>query len=318
MGSGVNCASVTSSENKVLQLKSKKVLVYRCKSCDENGGDSPKLIEAIASLQSAVKSLTGAVDYVNKLKSTVVPAIHSDIKGLKVSNNNLESKVDKHIMASNQVVEGVQNTISDLSTKVNKLEEVVPTLSTAAAVPSLNNAQGVIDEIEERKKRECNLIIFNADDFDEESYVLDKNAQLVSSVLAKINNIKTVFNSSNVKRLGDYETDKKRPILVKMRHHNEVSNVLMHWNLIKKPFSVSFDLTPYQREQFKVLKNQADAFNASIQGKKKWLFALKKAILGFSKLTLKRKTKKAINQKNNKISGFKYYYILPKCARATH
>ena len=36
----------------------------------------------------------------------------------------------------------------------------------------------------------------------------------------------------------------------------------MHWNLIKKPFSVSFDLTPYQREQFKVLKNQADAFNA--------------------------------------------------------
>ena len=180
------------------------------------------------------------------------------------------------------------------------MKRLFPSLSTGAVVPASDSAQIVIDEIEERKLRECNLIIFNTDDSDVDNYDIDDDVQLVASVLRKVNNIKTVFTSSNVKRLGMYEVNKKRPILVKMRHHNEVSNVLMHWNLISKPYTVSFDLTPYQREQFKMLKNEADKFNAEHDiSKRKKVVRFIKGNSKIFKLDFNKKNKNGNKSKNN-------------------
>ena len=46
------------------------------------------------------------------------------------------------------VLEGMQNSISDLSTNVTNIEVVVPSLSTGAVVPASDSAQIGIDEVE--------------------------------------------------------------------------------------------------------------------------------------------------------------------------
>ena len=67
-------------------------MVYRCKSCAENGG---------AKLQAVVKSLSSLVEDEKKLKNNIVPAIQNDIQDLKVLNNNLASKIDKYSFGRN-------------------------------------------------------------------------------------------------------------------------------------------------------------------------------------------------------------------------
>ena len=95
-----------------------------------------------------------------------------------------------------------------------------------------------------------------------------------------------------------YEANKKRPILVKMHQYNEVSNVLMQWNLISNPYTVSFHLTPYQREQLKILINEADTYNAKHDiSKGKNVVRFVRAIQRFLRLTSTRKIRKVINLK---------------------
>ena len=57
-GSGLNCASVSYTEVRVLKLKSKKLLIYRCPECSKNGGIQPQLVELIEKLQSSVAKLS--------------------------------------------------------------------------------------------------------------------------------------------------------------------------------------------------------------------------------------------------------------------
>lgn len=56
-GFGKNCSLTTVSEVRVLKLKSRRLMLYRCKECRDNGGITPQLVEVISNLQASVDKL---------------------------------------------------------------------------------------------------------------------------------------------------------------------------------------------------------------------------------------------------------------------
>lgn len=133
------------------------------------------------------------------------------------------------------------------------------------------NADSIISEISDRKYRENNILIYNVPEqikSVENDLQRDYDLKQVLDILKNINNINTKLDLKNVKRLGVFNADKVRPILVKFDTRSDATNVITHWRLVPKSVYISYDLTKFQRDRFNLLKNQAKVFNSDEANKK--------------------------------------------------
>lgn len=117
----------------------------------------------------------------------------------------------------------------------------------------------MIDEIEDRKSRQNNLLLYNIPEPDGGDH--NKDVVAVAHALFKVQNLQSQITVGNVKRLGVFDDSKCRPILVKMDCHLDVTTVLINWKAIPAGIRVSADLTEYQRSLYKQLKESARNYN---------------------------------------------------------
>lgn len=268
-GCGKNCSSALTSEIRVIKLKNKNLMVYRCKSCSENGGDSPRLLDAISDLQKSLEKLNSLSDTLSSLTKKELPKIKKEIVDLTSSNSKLEKSLKNHIKECAKEV-------SDLKDFCNNLDEKLTSYGNAeiSSLPDdkYTEALSVINEIENRKKCENNLIIFGVpEQIKQDGSELDANYdfQKVSSALSKIQKLSTKLDKSRIRRLGKFVANKNRPILVHFDSRNDVSHVVTHWRLIPREYHVSFDLTKMQRTHFNKLRDETRTFNNLPENKNK-------------------------------------------------
>lgn len=267
-GCGKNCSGALISEIRVIKLKNKNLMVYRCKKCAENGGDSPRLLDAIHELQVSVKDLSSLSDSLKKIINTDIPKIKQDISDLFAANEKLDESLKKHINDTTADISSIKNFCNEIDGKVTAKGNVVSSLPSDL----YNETLSVLNEIEYRKKSEKNLIIYNVpEQIKKDGSKLDRNhdLNLVKSALIKIQNLATALDNKKVKRLGKFSVNKSRPILIRMDNRIDVTNIVTHWRLIPKEYYVSYDLTKCQRSQFNKLREEAEIFNDSIDNKNK-------------------------------------------------
>lgn len=256
---GKNCANCSASEIKVLEFKKKKaMMVYRCPTCTLSGGEDASLKALVVDLQKSIKELSSFKEEIKSIKECI-PGLRQDIGVLKATTEECMARISN---VEARIKENEDS--SDVcKVKITKLENIIK------EIPNSNNATvdqseaavniQVLSELEDRRSRENNLIILNVPDSDGVNPEID--AVAVEKALVKIKNLKTKFSKTNIRRLGKFNHNKCRPILVKMDNRLDVTSVLINWKLVEDGINVSADLTKYQRSVFKNLKQKAKDFN---------------------------------------------------------
>lgn len=279
-GSGLNCSAAIASEIRVIRLKTRGLMVYRCKECTSNGGDSPRLVEVISRLQASVDKLSSISGDIESLTRVEIPKLKSSVADLETSLKTLNGKVEDHIGACSLEIESMKKDYvklqEDLAAHGNV---VIPQCVSSVSTNVVGNTQLVLDEVDNRKKRENNILILNVPEQilnTGESLKIDYDLEHVKSVLCGIQNINTSLNVMKLKRLGAFNANKVRPILVRFDSRSDVINVLTNWRLIPKPYLVLYDLTKCQREHFNHLKKEAKIFNESEENQRRSLMQIVK------------------------------------------
>ena len=95
----------------------------------------------------------------------------------------------------------------------------------------------------------------------------------VESIKNFLKNIKisTTLNNTNIKRVGKFAENSKRPICVTMKNRADVSAVFINWRSLPETYNVSADYTRLQRDLYKELKYTADDFNSNNPPVKKYI-----------------------------------------------
>lgn len=120
----------------------------------------------------------------------------------------------------------------------------------------------IIDELEDRRNREKNVIIFNLEEAegenlsDRQSHESNKVTELISSIddTVDLNNIKYV-------RLGKYSLDKMRPLKVILSSKDDALKILKSRRKAGEPLKINSDLTPMQRNHLSALRLQLEELN---------------------------------------------------------
>lgn len=159
------------------------------------------------------------------------------------------------------------NEIKDLKALILKLQDDIQTLKAvnneSKTEPSSTFFEEIIEEINERNKRQRNVVIFGVT---EPNQNLSNEARENSDKAEVSDILHTVLpelNTNNIKpiRLGRFITEKIRPIKIRLDNEVDVIKVIRHSNTLKnsrfnnKVF-ISVDRTPRQLEYFKKIKDE--------------------------------------------------------------
>ncbi len=205
--------------------------------------------------------------------------LHANQQQLEVRVNKLEEKVDKK--ADKEDVEEIKNKVEGLEEKINSTQENGP----GNPQPSTSTGEGttmeVIKEMKDQEDRMRNIIFFNIPESNS-SDMNDRTKHDKEEVkeLTKFCNA-TIKKDDMIKaiRLGKKPTSNKpRPLLIELNANSEDKKKALFKNLSKlqnapakyKSISVQNDLTQKQREQEKLLREEAKKKEEAASGEAKF------------------------------------------------
>lgn len=123
--------------------------------------------------------------------------------------------------------------------------------------------EDIIQEINERNKRKCNLILFGIPEKDHLQPPLSRAAEETTYIKEVLTAIDPEANIENIKpnRLGSFNNEKTRPIKITLPSEHQVTQFIRRAKNLKninqyKKISISFDRTPRQIEYYKKIKQQ--------------------------------------------------------------
>ncbi|KAJ3651514.1 hypothetical protein Zmor_017549 [Zophobas morio] len=156
------------------------------------------------------------------------------------------------------MIDNLQAEIEELKKNINNIIPSAPTNITTSNIPFIETEK-IINELSERKKRECNLIIYNVIEncvSKDQQIVADTN--LVHDLLNELNNTEILPPV----RLGKFDitkSDRARPIKVKVTCPNDVDMIVKKIRVLKSlekwsHINLSRDRTPMQINVFKAVK----------------------------------------------------------------
>ena len=130
-------------------------------------------------------------------------------------------------------------------------------------MPSSSFFEEIIEEINERNKRQRNLVIFGVTEPNQNLSTEARENNDKSQVSDILHTVIPELNTNDIKpiRLGRFAVDKSRPIKIRLDNDNDVFKVIRHCNTLKnsryrnKVF-ISMDRTPRQLEYFKMIREE--------------------------------------------------------------
>lgn len=226
-----SCTGTSDAEARVLVLDNcDPLLVYRCPNCKDSGGVSSQLYSTLSGIKDLGKRVTDSCEALNSFKQDFIN-LKKEVEVLKAKNKKLEIECSS-----------LKKTFSSLPT----LDEIDY-------------------EIEDRKSRCCNLILYNLPT-PKQSDPLNNDLSLCKEVLKNINNID--LSTINPVRIGKNSKDgKPLPLLIKMKSKGDVLRVLKNKSKIPHNISVAKDKTLYQRTQLQSLIQTVNEHNNSHDNK---------------------------------------------------
>ncbi|KAJ8667842.1 hypothetical protein QAD02_009505 [Eretmocerus hayati] len=219
------CADLTASEIKVVALKTKVSMVYKCMECKDNGpaccsetigvikSDLDIIKESVAKIDTLTVNLDSTRREVSELKKSIddqIPSIQGDIVQLK-----------------NDMV-AVQNQMKSDNASVSET---------------------IYHEVQERITKSKNIILFKVPE--------------VPNILQEIQQVQEILkdtpvNTSNIQahRIGAPAANTTRPIIVTLNSPQDAHLILKNKKRIDQRYIVALDKTKMQQAQYKQAKSE--------------------------------------------------------------
>lgn len=274
------CEDISEEVYSFLTENEESSLHWYCRKCEIVAG---KVLQSIASLANRQDDLEKKVNNLEHDTSEKVKKFEEEVTDLRMELNNRPdiSDIDHvlHEIANvNMKVQEIQGESNKLGEKIVKLEQGEKPLNLESDAPSdtRNMAESssknvqetvseVVKEMEERKLRENNIVIFGAQEKD--SRVSQERTQhdldYVNQILVTCGIEAAESKIKSIRRLGQYDANRrKRPIHivftegeVKIKLFRNIGSLKS--NPLYNNMSITNDLTKKQREQEQKLLTEA-------------------------------------------------------------
>ena len=258
------CANLTVSETRVLDLRKTPMMVYRCQTCTNQSGLYLDVRQMISELKEDIQKLNNVCTTVDDL-NTQYEVTKQEVEDLKIAH---------------QSIEVMQSQITTMESDINSLKSTVATVSISEGDESpanldksmISTPDSLASEIQDRFRRSTNIILYKIPEHQQEDDPQDHASQIpndrssrnhdfryVQSILNKIHNIDVAH--IKVRRLNGDSKNGPRPILVNLHSADEVMRVIRNKKLLPSIINVSSDKTPTQRAQLKSLIKKVEDHN---------------------------------------------------------
>lgn len=213
-----------------------------------------QMTQSISEVKSEITELKSSHEQMQKSITLNIADICTQINDIKSISKTITSEHD-HIKGQLSLLESKiqssQDKILALESNLN-LKINVPSTHTDA----LSTNEQIIREIQERKKRECNIIIFGIPEqtssntheriLNDETEVIN----IISSITKDITNPKKIF------RIGKYNPEKTRRIKVCFEKSDPAMILLRNKDKIPNNIKLFSDQTPSQQKFFQRVKSE--------------------------------------------------------------
>ena len=274
-----HCVNVSDSDFNVL---SRIDCIWCCPAC------RPK-VEKVFEVDVKVEKFE---NYMSQLEARIA-SLESEKKKLDDNEQHIKSLIAEEMTAHVPTPNKVKKLINDEMKRQREEQPEIPNMreiiqeeleaerterERQPPSPRGNVTQEVISELHEQAKRRPNIIIHKMD----ELHTADEEGRVehdISSLLELINYLKDEDDDpyiedhfENIKRLGPYDQNKCRPLLVEFVSDVEKNDIMRKLYKLKdapvhlKRVSVCHDMTRSQREADKVLVAQAKRLEEECQG----------------------------------------------------
>ena len=185
-------------------------------------------MEIIVDIKNTAEKLSSLNEKFDRLVTESFPKIKESVKKLNTAHNATRARLDKLTSEATadigELKERCTKFEDDLSSHINNCGEI-----SNHHYDEFSSASTIINQIEDRKRRENNLIILNVPEQIKNGNVRltrDYDLKKVKLALDKINHLDTRFNLKNIKRISKFNAEKIRPICVKCDSRYDVTS----WN----------------------------------------------------------------------------------------
>ena len=260
---------------------------WNCSACNRGYKNMKKSMDQLANRQTNIEISVGDI----KQKVSRLEAVGQSLEAMKLQLGDvftcfedvkqIEARVgslEAVVMSSSEDQSGRPSAedISELQSRIRVLEDMPrPYPNSQAQSTPPGQEVDVIEELNERKAREKNIIVFGVTESREQDIEARriKDKDLMCKLLADCN---VVINDQSelarVARLGRPATDRQRPILIAFRNIGSKQALFTNIRLLRnKPqwqdVRIANDMTPAEREKEKVLRDQAKNLEREGKGK---------------------------------------------------
>ena len=231
----VHSKCVKMSEEQIILLGNVRNIVFFCNICLNTLPIALKYFEDLSPMDSRITTLEKSI---TDIQST----------GNQVSKQNQE----------------VANQISDLTTKINQLvsnnnqmrsqiEDMKATMHTESTnqtptAPGMTNSLDIVDEMADRDRRRCNLVVYNFGESDDRKKDIESFQGLCKDVF------KLDVKITKAVRLGPKIPNKQRPLLLTLENIDDKNYLLSHSHFLRKSeIYIAPDRTKLERAKHKKL-----------------------------------------------------------------
>lgn len=241
-----NCAGLSATEIKVLQLKSKEpVLFYKCDNCRKDGKENP-IVNLLLELRNKTNKLEEMKQEFNDFKANKLPNIEKDLDELIDKSSSMDDRIAK---LENLIV-SAEDTATVVAVGKNNIVNA-PAINTFCQMKEFNL----------RQKKLNNIILYKVTEMiTNNSYNHKEDVANIIKLLSKFD-FKTTLSAKNIHRIGNFEINKSRPIRIKFDKRSDATKIVSNWQSLPKNIFVSFDFTLDQRTKYKTLRKETLLFN---------------------------------------------------------
>lgn len=257
----INNAVFCPSCNSAVHMKCSRKIVYnndgsfkQCCGYEFEDYDSDE-IEVYPSSENddslMVSSLT-----VSDLKKLITES-NKKTHGLLQQINNTVSNISKRTTANEHDIKKLKDKVNLISDSIKNVQSTPPTV----------DVDEIISEINDRNSRSKNIIIHNVEeqiiDPVKKDYSKANEADRITieQVLGSCD-IGIITQNIFIRRIGKFNPQKKRPILVKLNSKDDINRVFANIKKVPVPYMVTHDRTPAQIEKYKNLKAEVASKNS--------------------------------------------------------
>ena len=223
----VHSKCVKISEEQIILLGNVRNVLFFCNTCLNTLPIALKYFEDLSPMDSRITAVEKSIAEIQSTGNQVNNEVHQFSK----QNQEVANQISSLTTEINQLV----SNNNKMQSHIENMKATMHTESTnwASATPGMANSLDIVDEMADRDRRKCNLVVYNFVESDDKGKDIELFQGLCSDVF------KLEVKIIKATRLGPKIPNKQRPLLLSVEDIDDKIYLLSHSHFLRKNDSYS-------------------------------------------------------------------------------